>query len=605
MGGVAHHAPGQLLPVGLPPEHPHALFPGLPVEMFLADHHGQMGAGVGVDRLQYVLDLLAQFHIPDQGAVGKDRLYHPQGEGAQRAQLDAEGGLAGAFRFQGREALDAVAVFLRLVDPQEADAVGVEEVEMRQVAFPVHRLEQGPPVGQEACPVILAQGPRQRGVGGNEPGHHGEAEGLLVQGYTQIAGHLGGPVGDGIVQLVLMLAPEERPRPRHQDHHHHRQGRQQLRQDRLGRGVTAPGDGQGGHHADEDDQHQAHGQGDPGGHLPLPVAGIDVHAQHGEQVAAALVGPGGDNQIIHPLDIGGLGLDLLGGRILVLVIDPAAALGQGDVPHLPAEVFAAGPVLFVDEVLTHQFRFHRMGLHGHVQVVGEDVEAFPAKFPMRVVDFLEETLAAMLAVEVHRLAHHRLSVVGRDQAGEGRRRIIDGDQTRDPGAPTVGGRTLDRLDPVLEDAETNRRNLVIDLAGRGIALRIGRLAVHVEKHRAIGLATHEIDKPALRAGRADGGELFLESLIFRAVQVRLAAGERLDLLDIYSLHRHPHPLQQVGAHLAVGLHHRPPGEQGSESKHGQQQRHRQMMPVHTQKTAGLLIVHVQGSVLVLRVDMPA
>ena len=87
--GVDHHAPGQAVPVGLPPEQAHAGFPAPPAQKILADDHGQLDAGPGFQGPQHILDLLAQLHIADEPAAFENRLYHPQGEGAHRPQIDA------------------------------------------------------------------------------------------------------------------------------------------------------------------------------------------------------------------------------------------------------------------------------------------------------------------------------------------------------------------------------------------------------------------------------------------------------------------------------------------------------------------------------------
>jgi hypothetical protein len=57
------------------------------------------------------------------------------------------------------------------------------------------------------------------------------------------------------------------------------------------------------------------------------------------------------------------------------------------------------------------------------------------------------------------------------------------------------------------------------------------------------------------------------------------------------------PLKQVGAHIAVGLRHRPPGNQRPGGKNSQKQSSRQVRFFHTVKSGRLLITHVKASFL--------
>jgi len=63
---------------------------------------------------------------------------------------------------------------LQLLQAQEADAPGVEEIEMPEAAFPGHCLANGLRNGQEVVAVAMVQGLSHRG--GGDDGLQGDAQ---------------------------------------------------------------------------------------------------------------------------------------------------------------------------------------------------------------------------------------------------------------------------------------------------------------------------------------------------------------------------------------------------------------------------------------------
>nr|WP_287665475.1 hypothetical protein [Accumulibacter sp.] len=440
---------------------------------------------------------------------------------------------------------------------------------MGELVFALQRREHRLPGGQETFAVARTQGFLHRGVGGDELPGHRQACRLLLQKPLPLAGHLGNMAGEGRRQLPLILLPQERRRAEGQQHDDRRQRRQQAPQEWFRRRVDTTLEDQAGNRGDQQGQHQPHGHCRADRHFPLPGAGIDVHGQGRDDLAAALVRPGGDDQIINPFDIGRLGLDLAIGRILVGIIDPAAPPRQSDVLDLLAEVLAPRPVLLVEQVVTDQFRRDRMRPHGHVKVVGKGVEIAPAKLALRVVAFGDETLAAILAIEVHGLAHHRLRVI---RSAETRkiRLVTDRNPRRNPRPEPVGKWSGNSAVIAVEDgAQIGRRR--IDL-GWWRRLRASSCAVHQDEERTIGLAADQPQKPACRQRGADHGELLLHPVVVRALQIRHRPGQQTDALDIHRLRCQPGLLQQFAAQIAVGPPGRPPRRSGDQhDQHGASQ----------------------------------
>ena len=140
LGGIDHYTSGQTVPVRCLPDHAHAIFPCLLIQMLLANDHSQLVVGPGVHRFQYFLYLLAQFHIADKPAGFHDRLHHPKRECAKRPKLDAGGGLAGSFGLNCRETSDDVPALLRPVDPKDAETICIKEIQMRKAVLLAQRL---------------------------------------------------------------------------------------------------------------------------------------------------------------------------------------------------------------------------------------------------------------------------------------------------------------------------------------------------------------------------------------------------------------------------------------------------------------------------------
>ena len=372
LGGVDHHAMGQAVPRRPPVRAGASLFPGLPVQTLLADDHGQLVAGAVVQRLQHILDLLAEFHIAGQRPPSKT------GCTTRRVKVPACPISMPEAVWPVRSASRAVKRskrsprFSGLWTRSRQTRCGIAKVEMREMVLPAQRLEHGPPGGQQTGGVALAQGLLHRGVGGDGLRGRGQTEGLLVQVARRFAAETAAIwAAMSSESRWLCCCHKSAPAPAIRSITMTARGGKQTPQDRFGGGIGPVGSGEKCGHTDQKHEHQAHRQGRPGGHVPLPGAGVNGHAQHGGH------GAGG-------------------------------GVGQ---------------------------RYQR----------------------------------------------------------------------RDPGAPAVGDRAYGSLDPGAENASKSFRCLVIDLPGRGVVLRTGRLAVHEKEQRAIVVTAQERDKPALLAGLLEQG----------------------------------------------------------------------------------------------------
>jgi len=79
-----------------------------------------------------ILYLLAEFQVAKECFPIKNRLHHPQGKSTQRTYLNARCGFTRTFSFKGRESVQAITIFFRLVNTQHTDAMGIHKIKMGQ-----------------------------------------------------------------------------------------------------------------------------------------------------------------------------------------------------------------------------------------------------------------------------------------------------------------------------------------------------------------------------------------------------------------------------------------------------------------------------------------
>ena len=94
-----------------------------------------------MERLEDVFDLFSKFDIPDEGFSFENGLYDPQRERPQRPQFDPPRAFALPFGFHRGEAVDQIPSPLGVVDPEEAEAVLVDKIEVGHPVFVFHRFK--------------------------------------------------------------------------------------------------------------------------------------------------------------------------------------------------------------------------------------------------------------------------------------------------------------------------------------------------------------------------------------------------------------------------------------------------------------------------------
>jgi hypothetical protein len=152
-GPAVDHRFREAVPLGSLCGHLPAPLPGRPVEVFLVDDEQQLDTDDLPDLRRDALDRLPQLQVAGDLAVdppGKDQ---PQGEGAERAQLQPVSGSAGAPGLLQGVAEKRVPVQTGLVHTQITGAVRLDEIE---VADPVAHLqigEEGQGGGEQPLPV--------------------------------------------------------------------------------------------------------------------------------------------------------------------------------------------------------------------------------------------------------------------------------------------------------------------------------------------------------------------------------------------------------------------------------------------------------------------
>ena len=465
-GGIRQNAVGQPVPVGLAAQQTHALLPGGTIQELLADRERHLLAGLAGQGLQKLLDFFAQLEIPGHLVIGANRLHHPQGQAPAGIQFKAGHGFVGLFGLHHGEAVVAATGLAGVVHPQQGIAIGGVIRKIDQAVFSPQRFKHRLPVGQQAVCIALDQGllyPMVRRYG---LGRCCQASGLIGYGRLQAGSQSGMTVMDGGVKVGAMLPPQQNPGAGDQQCNHCRQPGQQAAEHRLGRGGHAAGRDKEGDQGNQQRQHQSGRQGCLGGHIPLPRPGVHIHAEQGDDLAAALVGAGTDDQVVHPFHISGLGHEFAVDRVFVVVINPATAFGQRYFLNFTAKQLAARPVRLIDQIASHQFRLHRVGQHGHLLVIDKGIQTAPVENAPGRADLRQQTSPAIGMVKFDSLPDQFLGIGGGDIAGLHRWSILDRNQRRDPGSPAVGFRPLDLGGSRCPGPDHRFGGVVVGLTGR-------------------------------------------------------------------------------------------------------------------------------------------
>ena len=127
---ATHRIAGETVPVAAFAKRGQPLFPQFTLQLILVDQHQQLHLKLLPYPGQDLVDLFPHLNVADQLAVDPPGAHHPQGEGAELAQLQPAYLPAGFRRGRQGEAFHGITVARRVVDAEKIHPLRQMKIEM-------------------------------------------------------------------------------------------------------------------------------------------------------------------------------------------------------------------------------------------------------------------------------------------------------------------------------------------------------------------------------------------------------------------------------------------------------------------------------------------